>query len=166
MGQGRRIRKAPWRESSDGPVSVKVDAPIVIPQGEGFKTWQVQSRVFTQEDYDKVSQVLLNGAELWNRDEKLMEASHGFTAAEIDARITQLEARKEEYEAQGFEGTVKDGSKNQSIDEQIEEWKRLRENAPEELSVVTVPAVVSYTENSEYNEENWLQGMASVEGRD
>ena len=25
-------------ESSDGPVSVKVDAPIVIPQGEGFKT--------------------------------------------------------------------------------------------------------------------------------
>lgn len=153
-------------ESSDGPVSVKVDAPIVIPQGEGFKTWQVQSRVFTQEDYDKVSQVLLNGAELWNRDEKLMEASHGFTAAEIDARIAQLEARKEEYEAQGFEGTVKDGSKNQSIDERIEEWKRLRENAPEELSVVTVPAVVSYTENSEYNEENWLYGMASVEGRD
>ena len=71
--------------------------------------------------------MLLNGAELWNRDEKLMEASHGFTAAEIDARIAQLEARKEEYEAQGFEGTVKDGSKNQSIDEQIEEWKRLRE---------------------------------------
>lgn len=153
-------------ESGDGMVSVKVDAPIVIPQGEGFKTWRVQSRVFTQEDYDRVSQTLLGGAELWNRDEELMEGSHGFTAAEIDARIAELEARKEENAKQGIEATVKEGSKDKSLDEQIEEWRRLKENAPEEPSLVAVPAVVSYTESTEYEEENWLYGTASVDGRD
>lgn len=153
-------------ENSEEMVSVKVDAPIILPQGEGFKTWRVQSRAFTQEDYDRVSKVLLNGAGLWNRDEKLMESSHGFTAAEINDRIAELEARKAEYAAQGYGGKAMDGSKEQSLDERIEEWEKLRENAPDDIAVVAVPAVVSYRENTEYTEENTLFGTATVEDRD
>ena len=63
-------------EGGDEVVSVKVDAPVILPEGEGFKTWKVSSRAFTQEDYDKVSAVLLGGAALWNRDEELMAKAY------------------------------------------------------------------------------------------
>ena len=155
-------------EGGDEIVSVKVDAPVVIPEGEGFKNWRVTSRVFTQEDYDRVSQTLLGGEKLWNRDEKLMGASNGFTAGEIDAKIADLKERKESYEAQGYQGEIIDeaGAKGRTFDEEIAQWEKLRESAPSEISAVEVPAVVSYTETNEYLEENSLFGMATVEGKD
>jgi len=153
-------------EGGNEVVSVKVDAPVVIPQGEGFKTWKVASRVFTQEDYDKVSAVLLKGAGLWKRDEELMEGSRGFTAAEIEERIAALEEKNAEYAAQGFEGEVMDEGQERNFEEEIQEWAKLRENAPEEISSVEVPAIVPYVENGENMEENLLWGMATVDGRD
>lgn len=153
-------------EGNNGIVSVKVDAPIVIPQGEGFKTWQVQSRVFTQEDYDRVSDVLLNGAGLWKRDEELMEASGGFTAKEIETRIAKLEAMEAEYAAQGLEEKAADASKGQSLDEKIRKLEELKENAPDEPSVEEVAAIVPYVENAQNYEDNVLFGFATVDGRE
>lgn len=155
-------------EGGNESISVKVDAPVVLPEGEGFKSWQVKSRVFTQQDYDRVNQTLLGGEKLWERDEKLMQASHGFTAGEIDAKIADLKARKAKYEEQGYTGEIIDeaGAKGKTFDEEIAEWEKLREGAPQEISAVEVPAVVSYTESDEYLEENSLYGRATVDGKD
>lgn len=153
-------------EGSDEVVSVKVDAPVIIPQGEGFKSWKVTSRVFTQEDYDKVSAVLLKGAELWERDEELMGGSHGFTADEVRERIKTLEQREKAYKDKGMEGKVIDDGKEINFTEEIEKWRQLEEKAPEEVITVPVPGVVDYTENTENSEDNLLWGTATVDGRD
>lgn len=57
-------------EGSSGGIQVAVDAPVRIPQAEGFKSYRVTGRVFTQEDYDKINRVLLKGGKLWDREKK------------------------------------------------------------------------------------------------
>lgn len=52
---------------SGDKISIAVDAPIVLPDAEGFKTYRVTARPFTQEDYDNVNQVILEGAKLYDR---------------------------------------------------------------------------------------------------
>ena len=70
-----------WEGASD-QVSVMADAMVVVPDVEGIRTKKVTGRAFTQEDYDRVSQVLLKGSGLWERDVEAM-AGYGFTAAEL-----------------------------------------------------------------------------------
>ncbi len=48
-------------EGGGGIVNVKADAPVIVPETEGFKVYKVTGRDFTQEDYDRVNQVLLKG---------------------------------------------------------------------------------------------------------
>ncbi len=150
-----------WEQSS-GDYHISVDAPVILPEAEGFKSYKVTSAVFTQEDYDKVNQVLLNGASLWERDYEAMKASNGYTASEIDEIIERLE---------NAEKTDKAGAA--TYEERIEEFRRLQEGALEEPVIVEVPAVVSYqkTEDSEgvnveYAEENVLYGNATLNGED
>lgn len=150
-----------WEKSS-GNYHISVDAPVILPEAEGFKTYKVTSAVFTQEDYDKVNRVLLNGGMLWNRDFEAMKESNGYTASEIDEIIKRLENAR---------GTDKAGV--ESYDEKIAEFQELKEKAPEYSVVVEIPAVVSYQnsengeeENVEYGEENSLYGNVTVNGED
>lgn len=147
-------------EGSNENVSVKVNAPVLVPQGEGFKTYRVTSRTFTQEDYDQVSQTLFQGAALWNRDYEQMEQSNGFTKREIEERI----ARYEKDKAAG--GKYEESGKNVSYDDLIDEWEAMKENAPEEAIIVDVPALVSYNADTEDSEENWLYGYVTADGQD
>lgn len=146
-------------EGNSGDFHIMVDAPVVIPQAEGFKTYKVTSRVFTQEDYDKVNQVLLNGGELWTRDYEAMEGSNGYTVSEIDEIIERLQIRKESKEVD-----------EKLYDERIEEFKNMREDAPKEAIIVGVEANVSYQKREsdveEYTEENSLYGNVTVNGED
>lgn len=146
-------------EGNSGDFHIIVDAPVMIPQAEGFKTYKVTSRVFTQEDYDKVNQVLLNGGELWTRDYEAMEGSNGYTALEIDEIIERL---------QTLEGTEKFDEK--SYEDRIEEFKSMREDAPEDAIIVGVEANVTYQERDgkeeEYTGENSLYGNVTVNGED
>ncbi|MDE7404232.1 MAG: hypothetical protein K2M81_03905, partial [Lachnospiraceae bacterium] len=139
-------------EGNSGGFHITVDAPVVIPQAEGFKTYKVTSRVFTQEDYDKVNQVLLNGGELWTRDYEAMEGSNGYTVSEIDEIIERLQIDEKNY------------------DERIEEFRNMREDAPEAAIIVRVEANVSYQEREsdeeEYTGENSLYGNVTVNGED
>lgn len=148
-------------EGESGDFHITADAPVIIPQAEGFKAYKVTGRVFTQEDYDKVNQVLLNGGELWQRDYESMEGSHGYTASEIDEIIERLEIQKE---AGAF------NEKQESYDERIEEFRRLREAAPEEATLVAVDANVSYEKREskadEYTGENDLYGNVTLDGED
>ncbi|WP_160560132.1 DUF6034 family protein [Parablautia muri] len=146
-----------WEENSD-TISVKVNAPVIVPKGEGFKTFQVTARTYTQEDYDRISQTILKGATLWDRDYEQMEKSHGFTREEIDEAIANFEANK----ANG--GKYENTGKNVDYDEVIREWEALREGAPEEAIIIDVPSVVSYSPGEEYSEENRLSGYATVDG--
>lgn len=147
-------------EGNNENISVKVNAPVMVPEGEGFKTYRVTARTYTQEDYDQVSQILLKGASLWERDYEQMENSHGFTRKEIEEKIERFETNK----AAG--GKYEDMGKEKTYDEIIEEWAVLIEDAPEEPVIKEVPAVISYTEGEEYYEENLLTAYATVEGQD
>lgn len=60
-------------ELSQDNVKVTVDAPLIIPDEDGFHKWKVTARTFMQEDYDIVSQVILKNAPLWNRDYDAMD---------------------------------------------------------------------------------------------
>ena len=146
-------------EGNNENISVKVNAPVMVPEGEGFKTYRVTARTYTQEDYDRVSQILLKGASLWERDYEQMEKSHGFTRKEIEERIERFEANK----AAG--GKYEDMGKEKTYDEVIDEWEVLK-GAPEEPVIKEVPAVISYTEGEDYYEENLLTACATVEGQD
>ena len=153
-------------EGGSAQISVKVDADIVIPEREGFQSYKVTSRPFTQEDYDKVSQILIKGEKLWDRDLEAMAASNGWTAAEIEERIERLETQKAEAEANGQELIAYEYVKPKSYDEMIDEWKVMKEKAPDEMVTVEVSTNVIYNENSENTEESYIMGTATVEGTD
>ncbi|MDE7286036.1 MAG: hypothetical protein K2N55_04215 [Lachnospiraceae bacterium] len=146
-------------EGVSGNYQISVDAPVIIPEAEGFKSYKVTSAVFTQEDYDKVNRVLLNGGVLWSRDHEAMEASNGFIASEIDAAIERLEKAKKAK-----------GNNAADYDEKIAQFQRLRESAPEEPVLVDVPAVVSYQKREDDEEanadDNLLYGNVTVNGED
>lgn len=148
-----------WEGNSEN-ISVKVNAPVIIPRGEGFKTYRVTARTYTQEDYDRVSQVLFKGETLWERDYEQMEKSNGYTKEEIEERIERYEAKK----AAG--GKYEDTGKNVSYDDLIEEWEAKKEDAPDEAVLKEVPAVISYTASDDYLEENILYGYVTVDGFD
>ena len=71
-------------------------AELIQEWTETDKGWvPILSSQYTQEDYDQVSQILLKGASLWERDHEQMENSHGFTRKEIEERIERFETNKE-----------------------------------------------------------------------
>ncbi len=150
-----------WEGASD-KVSVTADAMVVVPDVEGIRTKKVTGRAFTQEDYDRVSQVLLKGNGLWERDVEAM-AGYGFTAAELESKAKQLEAEKEN----GVKGDQPYAGKAETLDEQIAYYRELAKEAPEEAVIKDIPAVVAYDASlPEGAEANWLNGRATVDGRD
>lgn len=159
-GQVQAPERYVWETSSDF-ISVAVDAPVVLPETEGFKTYKVTGRVFTQEDYDQVNQTLLKGGELWMRDYDAMAGSNGFTLSEIDKLVERLQIQKE--------GTWTD---KKIYAEKLAECEALRMEAPEEPVIVKVPALVPYNENNDEgnvnveDEDNWLSGYVTMDGED
>lgn len=148
-------------EFEEGIVRVKVDAPVILPHASGFKLYQVTGRIFTQEDYDNVNQVLLNGGRLWDRDYEAMEKSNGFIRKEIEERIAQLKGQQ----AGNGESKIA-AAREKTYEELISEWEERLKEAPEEPVIVEVPAVVSYSADAEDIEENYLSGYVTVNSKD
>lgn len=46
---------------SDGGITVRVDAPVVIPDAAGVSPQKIRARVFSREDYDEICRVVLDG---------------------------------------------------------------------------------------------------------
>lgn len=153
-----------WEGGSE-QVSVKADALVVIPEGEGFQSYKVTGRVFNQEDYDRVSQVLIKGEKLWDRDMEAMGASNGWTIDEIEARIELYRKKKAEAEAMGEKPLVPGSETGQTYDDLIENWEALKENASKEVVTREVPAIVTYIEDVQDRAENYLTGWATVDGK-
>ena len=156
------LMQAPERytwEGDSGIVSIKVDAAVVIPKADGFKTYKVTSRVFNQEDYDRVNEVLLKGASLWDRDYEEMAQSNGFTLEEVENTIALLEKQRAESEKSGAAS-----GKEVNYDAQINNWRALAKGAPKEAILTEVPEIVSYDRTKEG--ENFLGGNATVDGED
>ncbi len=146
-------------EFQDGFTNVKAYAPVVLPEGEGFKLYRVTSRIFTQEDYDNVRHVLLKDGELWERDMEKMADSNGFTRQEIEERIAALkEHPADEVRIQS--------DKKVTYGELVERLEPMLEKAPEEPIIVKVPAVVNYSEGADQGEHNWLHGNVTLEDGD
>lgn len=146
-----------WEGSSEG-FTIMIDAPVIIPQAEGFKSYKVSSRVFTQEDYDKVNQVLLDNGKLWDRDFEAMQASNGLTVSEVDELIERFQIQKKAKETD-----------EKTYDERIAQCETWKNAAPEEPVLVDIPAIVVYQErqsDEEYAGENNLYGNVTVNGED
>lgn len=151
-----------WEGGSD-TVSVTADALVEVPDVAGIRTKKVTGRAFTQEDYDRVSQALLGGGKLWDRDYEAMEESHGFTVSEVEEKIRQLEAIKEN----GVKGHQIYGGKKETLDEQLAVYRDMLQKAPAEPVIVEIPAVVDYDASlPEGAEENYLHGMVTADGKD
>lgn len=76
LGEIAQQVQAPERYMADfsaGNITVKANAPVLVPRGEGFKTYRVKGRPFEQEDYDVVAHALLKDAGLWAREEYAKE---------------------------------------------------------------------------------------------
>ena len=148
-------------EFSTEKITVTADAAIIVPDVKGIQTKRIKSRVFTQEDYDTVTEGLFGEVRLWERDMEAMEGSHGFTKGELTEKIAEVEAEKAEL---GGHGDWDYHGLGITFDEKIEELKGLLEAAPEEAVIVEVPGVVNYRERKEYSEENCLLGFIDWEG--
>ena len=158
---------------SAGNITVKVDAPLVIPDGEGFKTYRVKGRPFEQKDYELVSHILLKDAALWERDLEVMSDSNGMTREEIEQRITEKESEMSEAKALGAEGiSAYEANVGKSFEEEQKSLEYLYsrlEYALEEPVTVEVPAVVTVDVGDEQDpnkEAGWLLGYATVDGND
>lgn len=142
-------------ETTEDSVHVTADAAIVVPDVEGIRTKKVTGRAFTQEDYDKISQVLLGGSELWER-------SNGPTVSELETKFEALEEAKRN----GAKGDEPYADKEETLDEQIEMYREYARYAPTEPVIRKVPSVVAYDASLPEGEGNWLSGQATVDGRD
>lgn len=173
LGEIAEQVRAPERYTEDFAaenITVKVDAAVVIPAGEGFKTYRVKGRPFEQEDYDKVSHVLLKDAGLWTRDFEAMSASNGMTRGEIEQRIAKMESEMAEAKVLGAEAVkFYEEKTGKSAEKELENLKYMLENALEQPATVEVPAVVTVDtgEGQAWDmETGWLSGYATVDGAD
>lgn len=105
---------------------MEVKARVVVPEADGFRLKTVTSRIFTQEDYDAVNRVLLQGGKLWDRVVDENDPAHGFTKSEIEERIRILKEEKESGES--YVDQYGDGK---DYDKKIAEFEAMLEAAPE-----------------------------------
>ncbi len=162
---------------SAGDIHVKVDAQVIVPEGEGFKTYRVKARPFEQADYDTVSHTILKDQKLWDRDMETMAGSHGLTKEEIEQNVTAREEEIAKVKAAGEEAVsiyeAKVGKDLEVIEEELAGLKDLLHAAPEEPAIIEVPAHVTVnTGNGEKEnhdgkkEAGWLNGYVTVDGKD
>ncbi len=158
---------------SAGSITVKVDAPLVIPDGEGFKTYRVKGRPFEQKDYEQVSHTLLKDVALWERDLEVMSDSNGMTREEIEQRIAEKESEMSEAKALGAKGiSAYEANVGKSLEEEQKSLEYLYsrlEYALEEPVTVEVPAVVTVDVGDKQGlnkEAGLLSGYATVDGAD
>ena len=161
-GQVQAPERYQWEGGLDA-VSVQADAMVEIPDVAGIRTKKVTGRAFIQEDYDRVNQALLGGGKLWDRDYQAMTDSNGFTASELEEALRRLEAIKEN----GTKGNILYGGKAETLDQQIVIYRDMLEKAPEEPVLMDVPAIVNFDDTlGEGEEENYLSGMVTVDGKE
>lgn len=166
--------QAPERYMADlsaEDIIVKVDAAVVVPAGEGFKTYRVKGRPFEQKDYDQVSHTLLKDAGLWTRDLEAMSASNGMTKGEIEQRVIEMKEEMARVKALGPEDAVfYEAKAGKKAEEELKNLERMKENAVEEPVIEDIPAVVTVDTGGEQGQgtkagwEGWLSGYATVDG--
>lgn len=152
--------------SQDG-VSITADAEIIIPGVDGFQLYQVEARPFAQEDYDRVSHVLLQGGSLWRAgDKQAMKEFLQELGASLEAQQAELEAKIaaiEEEIALLPEGSEQEESilmeKKKEYEQELitlQKENKLSASEADKSVWVVVPAIVP--ENGE------LSGVVKVEG--
>lgn len=148
-------------------IVINADAEFEIPDVPGIKTKKVRPRFFTQEDYDTVNEVLLDGGKLWDRDYEAMAATHGFTLSELNKRLEMFENEK----ANGVDGDAPYGDTDRTLNDRIEETKILIKAAEAEKItepvINEIPAVVEQNGNSGDNSD-WgqLSGFVTAQEND
>lgn len=113
-------------KDSTGQIQVRADARVVVPDAEGFRLKKVETRDFTQEDLDKVREVLTGNAQLWNKVYKENDPARGYTKSEIEEMIVELE------KAEAGGGAYKSfGTEDMPYEESLDELRAMYEAAPE-----------------------------------
>ena len=147
-----------------GKIEVEVKARVVVPEADGFRLKTVTSRIFTQEDYDAVNQVLLQGGKLWDRVVDENDPAHGFTKSEIEERIRILKEEKESGES--YVDQYGDGK---DYDKKIAEFEAMLEAAPETARIKEIEPKVRFDSKAEENgdpDNNMLMGYVTMDGKD
>lgn len=135
----RQQVQAPERyetEVSQDGVSIIADAEIIVPKASGVQLYQVEARPFVQDDYDKVSRVLLQGASVWQEGdqqtiEEFIQEKRVLLALQ-EARIEEEVAAIEEEIALLPEGSEQDKS---ILTAKIKEYEKEKEVLREEYEI-------------------------------
>lgn len=147
-----------------GKIKVDVKARVVVPAADGFRLKTVTSRTFTQEDYDAVNRVLLQGGKLWDRVVDENDPANGFTKSEIEERITILKEEKESGESY-----VDQYGGGKDYDKAIAEFEAMLEAAPETAQIEEIEPKVQFDPKAEENgnpDANMLMGYVTMDGKD
>ncbi len=135
INTGTEQHKETWQEQLSGNnVTINVDAEITLPQVAQFPVAEVGPKLYTEDDAWRIIQVFFKDATVYG--------DPIFTKEVLEAQIVTL--RKELSDIQN--GTI-DGDAD-SINDQIEYYSQLLQNAPSEADESQALTDLSFTEQN------------------
>lgn len=109
-----------------GKLNITADVDIELPRVSQLPAATASLSEFTQEDLDKIADVLGVGDAEWT------EVNHTMTKKQIEEGILDYQARRAEFESEGNDEMVAHMDKN------IESYKQLYIDAPNEIDLKTI----------------------------
>jgi|GEM_PF-959329 len=109
-----------------GKLNITADVDIELPNVSQLPAATASLSEFTQEDLDRIAEVLGVGDATWT------EINHEQTKEEIAQGILDYQARRAEYEAEGDDELVK------HMDENIEAYEKMYIDAPDEIKLENI----------------------------
>lgn len=142
--------------SEDGAYSMKADAKIQVPQTDHVSVWQVSIRSDAQEAVNQIQQAFFGDAPLYEG-----ESYFQMTKSEIQKKLEELKG----YQAAGnldpygyreaYQETANGASDPEALDEiyniqnDIDYWQEMYEEAPEDKEKVETSPVLSVSEEDQ-----------------
>ncbi len=140
----------------NGDLTVNVDANVTVPDSNGISAMRVSRHDFTQEEADKMMEVFLQGATLYDAD-------HPLTKAEIQDKLVQLYAMRDLPEAASAAGTNPHAAQEGDyIQENIEYYENLLADAPETIELVPAETTFHPSDAATNPNARVIEGISTV----
>ena len=132
-------------EAQEGKLTIRADAEVTAEQGTALPTATVEPRKFTQEDVDRLLQVLLKGQKLY---------SYALTKQELQESLDYVNSSRWQADPDAPQKTPEQLEKRRQ--ELIAYYTEEMARAPEEK-----PAITGFSDSGDPNE---VSGTATVDG--
>lgn len=134
-------------------LNITADVDIELPGVSQLPAATASLSEFTQEDLDKIADVLGVGDATWT------EIDHTMTKELIEQAILEYKARRAEYEAAGDDELV------EHMDDNIEAYEQMYEDAPSEIELKTIEFQIGVITSGEDITIIGFDGTTQVDGQ-